>query len=113
LIQEDLLIDLGPDIMTASNLHQPPLSQVRYCLQTHAHADHLDTSHFLSRSPDYGVDAPCLHFYASPGTLRRAAQLLEQDCAPASFLDPEVGERLNVQIHPIEALQSVTIGRYR
>jgi len=114
LINDDLLIDLGPDIMTASNLHGRPLSNVRYCLQTHAHADHLDTSHFLSRSPGYGVvGAPRLHFYASPGTLRHAARLLERDCAPAGFLDPEVGERLNVQTHQIEALQSFTVGRYQ
>jgi phosphoribosyl 1,2-cyclic phosphate phosphodiesterase len=114
LINDDLLIDLGPDIMTASNLHGRRLSRVRYCLQTHAHADHLDTSHFLSRSPGYGVvGAPPLHFYASPGTLQAAARLLERDCAPAGFLDPEVGKHLNLEIHPIEALQSFTIGRYQ
>ena len=114
LINDDLLIDLGPDIMTASNMHGRSLSRVRYCLQTHAHADHLDTSHFLSRSPGYGVvGAPRLHFYASPGTVQLAAQLLERDCAPLSFLDPEMGERLNLEIHQIEALQSFTIGRYQ
>jgi len=114
LVNDDLLIDLGPDIMTASNVHGHPLTGVRYCLQTHAHADHLDTSHFLSRSPGYGVvGAPRLHFYASPGSLRLAAQLLERDCAPASFSDPEVGEHLNLEIHQIEALQSLTMGRYR
>ena len=41
LINDDLLIDLGPDIMTASFMHGRPLSRVRYCLQTHAHADHI------------------------------------------------------------------------
>lgn len=114
LINDDLLIDLGPDIMTAASLHQRPLSNVRYCLQTHAHADHLDTSHFLSRSPGYGVvGAPRLHFYASPGSLRHAAHLLERDCAPAGFLDPGEGERLNVQVHQIEALQSFAVGPYQ
>ncbi len=114
LINDDLLIDLGPDIMSAANQHGRPLTGVRYCLQTHAHADHLDTSHFLSRSPGYGVaGAPCLHFYASPGTLRLAAQLLERDCAPPGFLDPAVGRGLNLEIHPIEASQSVEFGPYR
>ncbi len=48
-------------------MHGRPLTRVRYCLQTHAHSDHLDPSHFLSRSPEYGVpNAPRLHFYASP-----------------------------------------------
>ena len=114
LINDDLLIDLGPDIMTASFLHGRSLTKVRYCLQTHAHADHLDPSHFLSRSSGYGVvGAPRLHFYASTATAQRAAQLLERDCAPASLFDPEVGERLNLAIHPVQALQSFTVGPYR
>jgi phosphoribosyl 1,2-cyclic phosphate phosphodiesterase len=114
LINDDLLIDLGPDIMTASFAHGCPLTRVRYCLQTHAHADHLDPSHLLSRSPGYGVvGAPRLHFYASAATTQRAAQLLERDCAPASLLDPEVGERLNLEIHQIEALQSFAVGPYQ
>ncbi len=114
LINDDLLIDLGPDIMTASFAHGRPLTRVRYCLQTHAHADHLDPHHFLSRSPGYGVvGAPRLHFYASAATAQRAAQLLERDCAPASLLDPEVGERLNLEIHQIDALQSFAVGPYQ
>lgn len=114
LINDDLLIDLGPDIMTASQIHDISLSDVRYCLQTHAHADHLDPSHFLSRSPGFGVvGAPRLSFFASPGTLKLAAQSLERDCAPASFLDPEMGERLNLSIHQIEALQSFSVSRYQ
>lgn len=113
LIDDALLIDLGPDIMTASNLYARPLSRVRYCLQTHAHADHLDPSHLLSRSPGYGViGASRLHFYASPGTLRVAARLLERDCAPTGLLDPAVGEHLNLEIHQIEALQSFSLGDY-
>ncbi len=113
LVNDDLLIDLGPDVMTASNIHCRSLSRVCYCLQTHSHADHLDTSHFLSRSPGYGVvGAPRLHFYASPGTLRDAAHLLERDCAPAGFLDPEEGEHLNLEVHPISPGQSLTVGPY-
>jgi phosphoribosyl 1,2-cyclic phosphate phosphodiesterase len=114
LINDDLLVDLGPDIMSASQMHGAPLTKVRYCLQTHAHADHLDTSHFLSRSPAFGVvGAPRLHFYGSPATARRAAELLRRDCAPAGFLDPQVGERLNMEVHQIEALEPFTAGPYR
>lgn len=114
LIDDDLLIDLGPDVMTASALHGRPLTGVRYWLQTHAHADHLDTSLLLSRDPAWGVvGAPRLHFYASAATVERAAQLLARDFAPASLLDPEVSERLNLEIHPIEALQRFTAGPYQ
>lgn len=114
LINDDLLIDLGPDIMSACQMHGFSLTRVRYCLQTHAHADHLDVSHFLSRSPGYGViGAPRLRFYASGGTLQAAARLLERDCAPAGFLSPEAGECLNLEICEVEALRPLAVGPYR
>jgi phosphoribosyl 1,2-cyclic phosphate phosphodiesterase len=59
------------------------------------------------------VGAPRLHFYASRGTLREASRRLARDCAPASLLDAEVGARLNLATHPIAALQTFTVGRYR
>lgn len=114
LINDDLLIDLGPDIMTAAFTHARPLTNVRYCLQTHDHADHLDTSHFLSRSPGFGVvGAPRLHFYASAATLYWIAQRLERHCAPEGFFDPQTGERLNLEIHQVDPLKPFTFARYK
>jgi phosphoribosyl 1,2-cyclic phosphate phosphodiesterase len=114
LVNDDLLIDLGPDIMTAAFMHECPLTHVRYCLQTHAHADHLDPSHLLSRSPGYGVvGAPRLHFYGSAGTIRAVAERLAPDLAPAELLDPETAERLNLTVHQIEALRPFQAGPYR
>ncbi len=113
LINDDLLIDLGPDIMVAAQMHNCPLTHVRYCLQTHAHADHLDPSHFLSRSPGFGVrGAPRLHFYASPASLRKTAETFERDLSADSLLYPETCEKLNLALHPIEPWQSLQIGPY-
>ena len=114
LVNDDLLIDLGPDIMAASQLHGCSLTNVNYCLQTHPHADHLDLSHLLSRSPEYGtIGAPCLNFYASHETLQRAAQTFERDLAGYSLLSPDAEKHLNLKIHPIEPLQPFTFGDYR
>ena len=78
LINYELWIDLGSDVMTASMMHNLSLAEGCYWLQTRAPADHLDTSDSLSRRPAYGVlDAPRLRFYASHGTLRAAVGLLE------------------------------------
>lgn len=113
LVNDDLLIDLGPDIMAASQMHGCFLVNVQYCLQTHPHADHLDLSHLLSRSPEYGVvGAPCLNFYASRETLQRAAQTFERDLSGDSLLSPDTQKYLNLEIHSIEPLQSFTFGRY-
>jgi len=106
LINDDLLLDLGPDIMVAAQQHNCPLTNVRYCLQTHPHADHLDLSHLLSRSPGFGtVGARCLHFYASRETMVRAAETFERDLHGAPFLAPKTQQELNFQTDEITPLQ--------
>jgi phosphoribosyl 1,2-cyclic phosphate phosphodiesterase len=113
LINDDLLLDLGPDIMSASHMHGCSLGDVRHCLQTHPHADHLDLSHLLSRSPDYGVvGALVLNVYASRETSERAAETFERDLAAYRFLSPEAEKCLNFKLHQIQPLQPFMVGRY-
>src|SRR5260370_4111276 len=113
LVNDDLLIDLGPDIMSAWHMHGCSLDEVRYCLQTHPHADHLDLSHLLSRSPAYGVvGAPVLNFYASRETLERAAKTFERDLAGYGLLSLEAEKYLNFKIHQIQPLEFFTVGTY-
>lgn len=114
LINDDLLIDLGPDIMAAAQAHGCPLTNVSHCLQTHPHADHLDLSHLLSRSREYGtVGAPRLHFYASAQTLERAAQTFARDLEGYSLLSAEAERLLNLKIHTVEPLKPFDCGQYR
>ena len=99
--------------MTAAQMHNCPLTNVRYCLQTHAHSDHLDPSHFLSRSPGFGVvGAQRLQFYASPASLRKTALTFERDLSADKLLDPETGDKLNLELHPLNPWQSFAIGSY-
>jgi len=114
LVDDDLLIDLGPDIMSASQMHRVDLTNVQYCLQTHPHADHLDLSHLLSRSPGFGVvGAPRLHLYASSATLERADETFRRDLAGHGLLDPEAEETLNLTLHRVDPLQPFRVGPYR
>lgn len=114
LINDDLLIDLGPDVPAAAAVLGCPLTRVRYCVQTHAHSDHLDAALLMSRSPEWGVEGALrLEFYASAATLRRAAESLARDCAPGDLLDADVGERLNVRFHAVTAAQPFSAGPYR
>jgi len=114
LINDDLLIDLGPDVITGSFLAGRSLARVRYCLQTHSHADHLDPSHFEPRTAEWAVvGVPRLHFYASAATARKVAAHYEGFYDPVNLLDQEVGERLNLEVHQIEVLQSFAFDSYR
>jgi phosphoribosyl 1,2-cyclic phosphate phosphodiesterase len=114
LINDDLLIDLGPDVMAASLMHGTSLAGVRYCLQTHEHADHLDPSHFLSRSPHCGViGAPRLAFYATPRALEFAFRGMGKHASIEELRATGMSEALNLSIHPVEPFQTFAVGPYR
>src|SRR3989442_11466073 len=53
LVNDDLLIDFGPDLIAAALMEAISLAPIRDCLQTHEHADHHDPTHFNSRSADF------------------------------------------------------------
>ena len=113
LVNDDLLIDIGPDIMPSSQMHAIPLTNVQHCIQTHPHADHLDVSHFISRSPILGVkNAPRLHFYASEETLQRAAETFLRDIWDQDLLSPELQESLNLSTHTLQAYSPTPVGLY-
>ncbi|MCB0062104.1 MAG: hypothetical protein KDE19_08320 [Caldilineaceae bacterium] len=108
LINRDLLIDLGPDLMAAAQQHNVSLAQINYCLQTHEHEDHLDPSHLGSRSVFCGVYGnPQLHWYASQGAIDKAASQFTRLLA-----DAETKEKLNLAIYPIAPFQRFTVGPY-
>lgn len=111
LINDDLLIDLGPDLLAASQAHGVALDRLAYCLQTHEHSDHLHPSLFLARSPFCGVhDAPRLHFYATQGAIDAACHGLGK---AGQLLVSGESEQLNLAVRAIGPFQTFEVGPYR
>lgn len=114
IVNGDLLLDMGPDVMASSQAHGISLTGVRFCLQTHFHADHMDLSHLLSRSPGYGtVGAPRLVLCASRETIRRADETFRRDMADFGLLDPGAGRELNLELRVLEPMEPAALGPYR
>jgi phosphoribosyl 1,2-cyclic phosphate phosphodiesterase len=114
LVNDDLLLDLGPDVLAAAMVHDVPLTRVRYCLLTHEHSDHLDPTHFSSRRDACGPNGrACLDFYATEGALRVAAARLGNHMPARGLRDPRVGERLHLAAHAIDPFVTLTVGPYR
>jgi phosphoribosyl 1,2-cyclic phosphate phosphodiesterase len=113
LIDGELLIDLGADVMAAAIADGLSLAPVRYCLQTHEHADHLDPMLLWARSPACTVEgAPRLDYFASAGALAKAAAGLGIS-APGGLTDPAVGERYNLAVHVVAPFQTFAVGPYQ
>lgn len=111
LIDQELLIDLGPDLMAASQIHGVSLSNIRFCLQTHEHEDHLDPHHLISRSQRCGVhDAPKLHLVASANAQTKIARAigLGEDA-----VDSNAAERINLSLQTVRPFESFDLGPYR
>jgi phosphoribosyl 1,2-cyclic phosphodiesterase len=113
LLDGVLLLDLGPDVMAAALALGVPLTDVRHCLLTHEHGDHLDASNLLSRSPACQVVAPRLGLYGTAGALLRAASAVDHHLPPGGLLAPAVQERLNLALCPIAPGDAFAVGPYR
>ncbi|WGS64198.1 MBL fold metallo-hydrolase [Marinitoga aeolica] len=51
LVDEELLIDFGPDIVSSTNRFGKNLSNIKHILITHGHSDHLFLKNFEYRNP--------------------------------------------------------------
>lgn len=114
LIDDDLLIDLGPDLMSAAFSCGADVSRIRYCLQTHSHSDHFDAGHLITRIADYATEGTLpLELCASPETLQHMSDRLALEEAGASLLDAEWQMRLNLNVHALRHGDTLTLGGRR
>jgi phosphoribosyl 1,2-cyclic phosphate phosphodiesterase len=113
LINDDLLIDFGPDVMASSFMHNVEVNKIRYWLQTHSHSDHFDASHIITRIPEYGsVKIPQLNLYASKECLENMTAMLRKEWDGCDLFDSKEREHLNLNIEIVENLHTFIAGSY-
>ena len=113
-IDDDLLVDIGPDIATASFDHGVCLAGIGVCLLTHAHEDHFDPEFLMARHEDYGtVVARDMILAGSIDTLRAIDEDLDGRCAYGSIFDQDTRRALKIDPLKVEALKKQVIGKYR
>ena len=114
LVGDDLLIDLGPDLMSAAFDFGVDVGRIRFLLQTHAHSDHFCAGHMITRMPDYAArDTLRLEVCASSETLRHMSDLLAAEEPGADLLAPEWQERLNLAVRPMRHGDTAVLGGRR
>ena len=114
LIGEDLIIDLGPDVMTAAFDFGANIRNIRYWLQTHAHSDHFDAGHLITRLPEYAPEGIMpLNLAASRETIRHMSERLSLE-EPGASLEKTVWlERLKIRVYPVRHGETVLFGNRR
>jgi len=113
VINDDLLVDIGPDIASASFQHQISLAGIGVCLQTHPHADHLDIGFILSRHAEYGTTVTGeLSLAGSQKTLHAIDALVRQQSAYGSLFDPKTQSALKLKTLSLTPFEAYRIGNY-
>jgi phosphoribosyl 1,2-cyclic phosphate phosphodiesterase len=114
IINNDLMIDFGPDSIVSTFMHNKDLSEVRYLLQTHPHPDHFDASHLATRIPEYlGVNTPPLEVFASHGTFKKMTEMLINDGYVKDIFDEEEQKRMNLRIQVVKHNETYIAGNYQ
>src|SRR5699024_2218857 len=115
LINDDLLIDLGPDVGSAVMEQGIDLANVAWVLQTHPHDDHVLPLHVVARSASWAAeDAVPLQWFGSAQSLAR----IETQISPKSMKkldlawDDQRGDH-KLTLTEIAPWQLFTCGPYR
>lgn len=113
LINEDLLIDLGPDVVTASTMYNIDLTKVKHILQTHGHSDHFDAGHLITRLKEYATEnVEHINLIASIETVKSLDRWLKTEDANADLFDENWQGRLCMDIKYITNGDCIKIGKY-
>lgn len=113
LINEDLLIDLGPDVVTSSTMYNTDLTKVKYILQTHGHSDHFDAGHLITRLKEYAIESvEHISLLASKETIKILDRWLKTEEPDADLFDANWLNRLCMDIKYINSGDCIRIGEY-
>jgi hypothetical protein len=113
VINDDLLIDLGPDSVNSCYQYDIDLSEIKYLLQTHAHSDHFDAGHFITRHPEYATkNLNSITVVASQMTFCAMNQMLKDEDVNADIFNTDFQDNLKFSLHAITPYKKVVLGDY-
>ena len=113
IVNDDLLVDIGPDVVSASFDHGVCLTGIDVCLMTHAHEDHYDPEFLMSRHGDYGtVVAKDLVLAGSIDTLRAIDTDLARRCRYGSIFGRQTRRALKIDTVILEPYRKQAVGKY-
>jgi phosphoribosyl 1,2-cyclic phosphate phosphodiesterase len=110
LINDDLLIDLGPDLVLGAQRAGRPLDRVRYILITHSHGDHLYLSNLEIRERGYrATDLPMADLYSDESVLRHIREHYPHGTQEQGVVlhDVEPGQRFSCGPYTVQAVPAM------
>jgi len=113
LVNEDLLIDMGPDFMSSSFIHGVDTTKICYLLQTHSHSDHFSASHLITRIAEYASEnVKPLSIYASLLCIQNMSEQMGKEEYGANLFEKEWLEKLVIDVNKLNYCEKIQCGFY-
>ena len=113
LVNEDLLIDMGPDFMSSSFIHGVDTANIRYLLQTHSHSDHFSACHLITRIAEYASqNVKPLSIFASPLCIQNMSEYLGREEYGANLFEKEWLDKLILNVNKVNYCEEFLCGTY-
>ncbi|MGI6238022.1 MAG: MBL fold metallo-hydrolase [Christensenellales bacterium] len=102
LIDGNILLDLGPDSVSAALTYGADFGALGCLLQTHAHSDHFDAGHLITRMPEYATRAQNkLRLFASRACISQMSNMLAREESGATLEDDLWLKKLEMDVQPL------------
>lgn len=112
LIDDTILIDMGPDFITAINMYDKDITKIKYLLQTHPHSDHFDAGHFVTRWTEYAsINVPHLDIVASERCFNKMSEMVKNN-EDIDIFNEDWQKDLNIALTKVEHSQCVKFEDY-
>jgi phosphoribosyl 1,2-cyclic phosphodiesterase len=113
LINDELLIDCGPDLLSSAFIQRKSLHDIKYVVQTHPHMDHLEPAQLAMRNHRFGIHGlEHLEFYGTGASVAKVRTELVEAKAVRTFPEAEILDYLKLSLHEIAAHQTFNVGPY-
>lgn len=113
LINDDLIIDLGPDSQSAMMQYDKNMGNIKYLLQTHIHTDHYDEGLLCTRIPYMAMkNHNKLEIFAHPICLDIMSNRVNQ-FEKADLISEEGSNKLNVHSNSVNSGDIFKFGNYK
>lgn len=113
VINNEMLIDLSPDLCSMANLYDIDLGKIKYLLQTHSHSDHFDGGHFITRWSEYATrNLTHLDIFCSNGTANDINHWVNEEEPTFDLFDKNWQKDMNYQLHILKHNDSIKYNNY-
>lgn len=114
IINDEMLIDLSPDLCCSANLYDVDLSKIKYLLQTHSHTDHFDGGHFVTRWSEYATkDLEHLDIFCSIGTAKDMNHWIKENEPLIDLFEDKWKKNMNYDLHILKHGDKIIYNDYK